>query len=98
MWAAPVSQCRKREPASLREEGALFTVRPPACTQGLRASPQARYGRVVRERARLRVSEPGLVRAERHPRILLGGGQPGDWSCRRGREERRRKKGLKWPV
>ncbi|XP_074736119.1 uncharacterized protein LOC141948053 [Strix uralensis] len=32
--AAPASQCRKREPASLGEEGALFTVRPPACTQG----------------------------------------------------------------
>ncbi|XP_074716845.1 uncharacterized protein LOC141939970 [Strix uralensis] len=27
MWAAPASQCRKREPASLGEEGALFTVR-----------------------------------------------------------------------
>ena len=39
--------------------------------------------------------KPHLVR---HPRILLGGGQPSDRSYRRGGEERRRKKHLNWQI
>ncbi|KAM9598429.1 uncharacterized protein ACIBXB_004185 isoform 2-T2 [Morphnus guianensis] len=39
---------------------------------------------------------PHLIRAVRHSRVPLCGGQPSDWSYRRGREERRRKKRLSW--
>ncbi|KAM6207466.1 uncharacterized protein WM294_001836 [Sarcoramphus papa] len=70
------------------------------------ASTRSKLGTAGRaSRMRACASERGcmsrklrLVRTVRHPRILLGAGQPSDQSYRRGREESRRKKRLNWQI
>ncbi|XP_074769447.1 uncharacterized protein LOC141963799 [Athene noctua] len=58
--------------------------------EGERSIRPVQFSRQCRERE----PRPHLVRAVRHLHLLISGGQPGTWSCRRGREKANRRKSL----